>query len=79
MPEHPHHPPPPPGPKPHWAAIENLPDAELLRFAPPEIRRLHTKLTAVEAALAAQGAELAAMRELLTEIRARLPAPPGAP
>lgn len=59
MPPH-HHDSPPhegpahlPAPKPHWSRMEQMPDEEVLRFAPPEIRRLWRKLAQVEEGLAA--------------------------
>lgn len=64
MPPHPHHEPhhepphdgphhQPPAPKPHWSRLDQMPDEEVLRFAPPEIRRLWRKLAQVEAGLTA--------------------------
>jgi len=47
----PHH--PPPGPKPHWSRLDQMPDEEVLRFAPPEIRRLWSKLAQLEQRVAA--------------------------
>lgn len=62
---------PPPAPKPHWEAIDRLPDEELLRFAPPEIRRLHRKVAAIEAGQQRLAEELTAIRGLLERMLAR--------
>lgn len=65
-------PPLPPGPgqppRAHWAAIDQMPDDELMRFAPPEIRRLHRKLVAMEAGQQQMAAEIAQIRVLLERL-----------
>lgn len=65
----PHHHPPhhdaPPPPKPHWASMEQMPDEDVLRYAPPEIRRLWRKLAAVENTLATVQAQQAEILQLL--------------
>lgn len=45
-PHPPHHPPEPP---PHWRGSDQMKDEDVLRFAPPEIRRLWKRLVSVEA------------------------------
>jgi len=61
----PHHTPPPPPPKPHWASMEQMPDEDVLRYAPPEIRRIWRKLANVETALTEVRAQQAEILELL--------------
>ncbi len=81
MPHHPHPPGPhhprrgediPPHPKPHWNHLDQLSDEGVLKYAPPEIRRLWTKLLQIESSLAM-------IQTQDEEILTRLPRPsPGA-
>lgn len=51
MPPPPHEGPPPPPPHeppPHWRGSDQMKDEDVLRFAPPEIRRLWKRLVSVE-------------------------------
>lgn len=63
----PPHPPPegPPHSPPHWAGLDQMKDEEVLRFAPPEIRRLWKRLISVEEQVADVQATLKRIEELL--------------
>lgn len=69
-PPHPHdggppaHHPPPPAP-PHWASTEGMKDEDVLRFAPPEIRRLWRRVVAVETQVTDIKASLLRIEEIL--------------
>lgn len=56
-----HHGPPPPG----WAMSDGMKDEDVLRFAPPEIRRLWRRVTAIEAQLSEIKSALERIESLL--------------
>lgn len=58
-----HHGPPPAAP--HWAATEGMKDEDVLRFAPPEIRRLWRRMVSIETQVADIRASLQKIEELL--------------
>lgn len=69
--------PPPPGPhdglpapKPHWAALDQMKDEDVLRFAPPEIRRIWKRIESLEL-------QLDDIRKTLGRIESLLSAPPA--
>lgn len=63
----PHEGPPPP---PHWANTEGMKDEDVLRFAPPEIRRLWKRMISVES-------QISDIRETVKRIEELLRVRPG--
>ncbi len=67
-------PPPPPGQPPtarvSWAAIDQMKDEDVLRFAPPEIRRVWKRVVSVEE-------QLLEIKQALQRIEELLRARPG--
>lgn len=61
----PHPPPDGPHPPPHWAGVDQMNDEEVLRFAPPEIRRLWKRMQSLEQKVDTLGATLLRIEELL--------------
>lgn len=71
MPHPPDHdgppPPPPHRPPPHWNNLDQMKDEDVLRFAPPEIRRLWKRMVGVEEQLADVRETLRRIEGLLTK------------
>ena len=54
-----------PPPPPHWANAEGMKDEDVLRFAPPEIRRLWKRMISLESQMAHVLESLKRIEELL--------------